>query len=42
MENNKVSINLVSHNINGFSGSEGYLKTVCEDDPNYLCLKNIG
>ena len=40
MENNKVSINLVSHNINGFSGSERYLKTVCEDDPNsIICVQ---
>ena len=40
MENKKVSINLVSHNINGFSGSESYLNMLCEDDSNsILCIQ---
>ena len=37
---NKVRINIVSHNINGFSGCKDYLKMKCDDDANsILCLQ---
>ena len=40
MENKKVRINLTSHNINGFSGSEHYLKTRCNDNANsIICVQ---
>ena len=40
MENRKVSINLVTHNINGFSSSENYLNMVCNDDLNsIICIQ---
>ena len=36
----KVRINLVSHNINGFNSSESFLNMVCEDDHNsILCVQ---
>ena len=36
----KVSIKVVSHNINGFSGSEDYLSMLCEDDNNsIICVQ---
>ena len=36
----KVSIKVVSHNINGFSGSEDYLSMLCEDDYNsIICVQ---
>ena len=36
----KVRINLVSHNINGFSSSEDYLNMLCEDDRNsIICVQ---
>ena len=40
MENKKVRISLTSHNINGFSGSEHYLKTRCNDNANsIICVQ---
>ena len=36
----KVSIKVVSYNINGFSGSEDYLSKLCEDDNNsIICVQ---
>ena len=36
----KVSINIVSHNINGFSSSKDFLVSKCDDDANsILCLQ---
>ena len=32
----KVSVNILSHNINGFSSSENYLKMRCDDEPNSI------
>ena len=37
---NKVRISLSTHNINGFKGSEHYLKSLCDNQPNsILCLQ---
>ena len=36
----KVSVNIVSHNINGFSSSQDYLNMLCEDDCNsVICVQ---
>ena len=36
----KVSINIISHNINGFTSSENFLKMLCDDDANsILCIQ---
>ena len=36
----KVSINVISHNINGFASSESYLNMLCEDNVNsILCVQ---
>ena len=40
MMDNKVSINLVSHNINGFTSSESYLNELCENNLNsIICVQ---
>ena len=40
MENTKVSINLFSHNINGFAGSEQFMNTKCDENNNtILCVQ---
>ena len=37
---NKVSINVITHNINGFTSSENYMNMLCEDDVNtILCVQ---
>ena len=36
----KVSINIVSHNINGFNGSKAFLETKCDDNVNsIICVQ---
>ena len=37
---NKVSINVITLNINGFTSSENYMNMLCEDDVNtILCVQ---
>ena len=38
--NEKVSIDIVSHNINGFNGSKSFLETKCDDNINsIICVQ---
>ena len=40
MAANKVSVSILSHNINGFSSSESFLHMRCDDDPNsIICVQ---
>ena len=40
MAANKVSVSILSHNINGFSSSESFLRMRCDDDPNsIICVQ---